>query len=69
MKKIPNMVILPSPGTQIIAADKESQRIIVAIGKRRIAFDFFTRITELSQGVGDRPAPVVQIKGSGKLRT
>jgi hypothetical protein len=33
--------------------------MIFRIGKRRLAFDFFTRVTELPPTTGDHPAPVL----------
>ena len=62
MKKSSKFVQLPPPENRIIASDEPSWRIILRIGKRRLAFDFFTRITELAPTTGDRPAPVIPTK-------
>ena len=62
MKKTPKVVPFPSRENQIIASDDQSRRIIFRIGKRRMAFDFFTRVTELPPNTGDRPAPVLPMK-------
>jgi len=62
MKKTSKVVVLSSPENRIIASDDQSRRVIVGIGKRRIAFDFFTQITELPPATGDCPAPVLPMK-------
>ena len=62
MKKIPKVVLFPSRENRIIASDDQSRRVIVGIGKQRVAFDFFTRITQLPPTTGDRPASVLPIK-------
>jgi hypothetical protein len=46
----------------LIATDEKSKRFILAVGKQRIAFDFITRVTELTPYAGDQPAPVLSIK-------
>ena len=65
MRKTPKVILLPSPEVRLVASDEQSRRLILGIGKQRLAFDFFTRITELPFATGDRPAPVLPIK---KLR-
>jgi hypothetical protein len=62
MKKTSKVILFPPPENRIIATDEVSRRVIVGIGRRRIAFDFFTRVTELPPATGDRPAPIVPIK-------
>jgi hypothetical protein len=42
MKKTPKVLPLPAPGARLIASDAESQHIIIGIGRKRIADDFFT---------------------------
>ena len=46
---------------RVIAFDQQSHRMIFAIGQQRYAFDFFTRITQLSPQTGERPAPILPI--------
>ena len=41
--------------------DVRQRRIIMNIGRQRIAFDFASRITELKPGTGDQPAPVLPL--------
>jgi hypothetical protein len=45
-----------SPKARLIAWDDQSRRVIVGIGRQRIALDFSTRITEL------RPACITRAK-------
>ena len=47
---------------RVIASDEVTNRIIIAIGSQRLAYDFTTRITELPPSTGDQPAPVVPLK-------
>jgi len=66
MKKTPKVVVpLNSHEARVIASDEQCQRLIVGIGNRRIAFDFFTRISDLPPETGDRPAPVLPMKENG----
>jgi hypothetical protein len=62
MKKTQKVLHLPLPENRVIASDEQSRRMIFRIGKRRLAFDFFTRVTELPSTTGDRPAPIIPIK-------
>lgn len=62
MKKTPKVVPFLSPEKRIIASDDQSQRLVLAIGKKRVAFPRFIRITELPPATGDRPAPVLPLK-------
>ena len=64
--EISKVVPLTQEKRQVIATDQKSQRVIVAIGQQRIAFDLFTRITRLAPRTGDQPAPVITIKKKRK---
>jgi hypothetical protein len=66
MKKTPKVVLFPSPENRIIASDEQSRRVIVAIGRQRIALDFSTRITRLPPATGDHPASVLPMKKTRK---
>ena len=46
---------------RLVASDDSTRRLIFAIGRQRIAFDFSTRITHLAPGTGDAPAPVMSV--------
>ena len=59
MRKTQKVVPITQDKWRLIASDEESRRIIFGIGERRVAFDYFTRITELPPHRGDHPAPVV----------
>jgi hypothetical protein len=50
----------------LIATDEKSKRFILAVGKQRIAFDFITRVTELTPYARDQPAPVLPIKSRNR---
>ena len=54
----------PMKGDQprVIASDAVTNRIIIAIGSQRFAYDQTTRITELPPTAGDEPAPVVPLR-------
>ena len=62
MKKTPKFMPFPSPENRVIASDEQSRRIVFRIGRRRLAFDFFTRVTELPSTTGDRPASVLPME-------
>ena len=51
---------------RLIARDAKTQRIIIAMGSQRIAFDFTTRITRLEPHAGDAAAPVLSFKRASK---
>jgi len=51
---------------RVIVSDEKSRRIIFAIGKQHIAFDIFSRVTQLPPGTGDQPAPVLPMEKRGK---
>jgi len=65
MAKQPKVIPLvrPQAGAEqkpkLIASDEQGQRIVIGIGRQRIAFDFFSRITRLPPHTGDQPAPVL----------
>ena len=65
MSKTPKVVPIQSDLCQRIAQDPNTKRFILGIGKRRIAFDFTTKITDLAPGTGDQPARVLPIKDKG----
>ena len=66
--EISKIVPLTEEKRGVIATDEKSQRVILAIGKQRVAFDFFTRITNLPPHTGDRPAPVLPMSKKRKER-
>ena len=66
MRKSPKVVPITPDKYRLIASDETSHRVIFGIGKQRVAFDFFTRITELPPATGDHPAPVAVIKKGRK---
>jgi hypothetical protein len=65
MPKKPKVVPITTPERtnsdelQVIAHDAITRRYIFAIGQRRFAFDWTSRIIKLPPGTGDEPAPVV----------
>jgi hypothetical protein len=52
----------------VIAAYEQTNRIIVAIGRQRVALDMSTRITELPPDAGDKPAKILPLITLGKSR-
>jgi hypothetical protein len=64
MDKTPKVVPITENQKRIIAEDEGARatRLILGIGKRRIAFDFTSRVTELPPGTGDQPARVLPLK-------
>jgi hypothetical protein len=54
---------------RLIASDKVTKRVIIAIGGQRLAYDFTTRITRLPPATGDHPAPIVPLSLPAKKRT
>jgi hypothetical protein len=44
---------------KLIARDTEAQRVIIGMGRQRIAYDFYTRITHLPPEAGDQPAAIL----------
>jgi len=61
MSDTPKVVALDQQRFRVIAADEKTSRIIIAIGRQRIALDMSTRITELPPDVGDKPAKILLI--------
>lgn len=62
MSNTPKVVPIAEDRCKEIAEDPRTRRFILGVGKHRFAFDFATRVTELAEGTGDQPAPVVQMK-------
>jgi len=62
MPKTPKVVPIRKDLCETIAEDEHSKRFILGIGKRRIAFDFTTRVTDLPEGTGDQPARLLPMK-------
>ncbi len=69
MRKTSRIVPITPDQYRLIASDEKSHRVIFAIGKRRIALDFFTRITDLPPATGDYPAQILPMKKKLKLRS
>jgi hypothetical protein len=53
---------------QEIAHDAITRRYVFAIGPRRFAFDWMSRVTKLSPGTGNKPASVVLFPKQKKQR-
>ena len=66
MKKPSKVIPFLSTKPRFIASDDQSRRVIVGIGRQRIALDFSTRITELPPTTGDQPASVLPIRRAPK---
>jgi hypothetical protein len=68
MPKTPKVVsIRKTPNkAKLIAKDPEGQRIIIGIGRQRIAYDFYTRITRLPPETGDQPAAILPMTKTPK---
>jgi len=62
MKKSSKVIPFQSPKARVITSDDQSRRVIVGIGRQRIALDFSTRITELQPATGDQPASVLPLR-------
>jgi hypothetical protein len=56
----------PSASPQPDPISKRHQRVIFSIGRQRLAFDFYSQVTELNPA----PAPVISVDSGkpGKLR-
>jgi len=68
MSKPPKVVPITADEHRLIAMDQKSHRLIVGIGSRRFAIDYFTRISTLPSNTGDQPATVLPLKKNrGKL--
>src|SRR5436190_21812977 len=61
MPNRPKVVPLDQHRLRVIAAYEQTNRIIVAIGRQRVALDMSTRITELPGDVGDKPAKILPL--------
>jgi len=62
MPKTPKVVPLVQNKSRVIAADEKTNRVIIAIGRQRLAFDLTTRITHLPPNTGDQPATVLPLQ-------
>ena len=60
--KTAKVVPITEAKQRLIATDEKTKRFILAVGKQRIAFDFFTRISELPPTTGDQPARVLSME-------
>ncbi len=67
MPNTPKVVPLDQHRFRVIAADEKTNRIIIAIGRQRVALDMSTRITELPPDVGDKPAKMLPLITPRKL--
>ena len=61
MPNTPKVVPFDQNKSRVIAVDEKTNRIIVAIGRQRVALDMSTRITELLPDVGDKPAKILPL--------
>jgi hypothetical protein len=61
MANTPKVVPLDQNKSRVIALDESTNRIIIAIGRQRVALDMSTRITELAPDVGDKPAKILPL--------
>jgi len=63
MSKRPKVVSIQkeTKKAKLIAHDPEGHRIIIGIGRQRLALDFQTRITRLPPETGDQPAEILPI--------
>ena len=66
MKKPSKVIPFSIQKTRFIASDDQSRRVMMGIGKQRIALDFSTRITELPPATGDQPASIFLIRKASK---
>jgi hypothetical protein len=57
MKNPSKIIPFQFPKARFIRSDDQSRRVIVGIGRQRIALDFSTRITELPPATGNQPVP------------
>ena len=65
MPNTPKVVPLDQHSFRVIAADEKTSRIIVAIGRQRVALDILTRITELPPDVGDKASKILPFTALG----
>jgi hypothetical protein len=61
MPKTPKVVSIQKETikAKLIAKDEKVQRVIIGVGRQRIAYDFHTRITHLPPDTGDQPAAIL----------
>ena len=52
-----------------VAVDTVGRRVLIAVGRQRIAIDYSATVTELRPGVGDAPAPVLPIREGDDTRS
>ena len=70
MPKTPKVVSIQKDGNKakLIARDTEAHRVIIGMGRQRIAYDFHTRITHLPPDTGDQPADIIPMTKAPKQR-
>ena len=70
MPKTPKVVSIQKDGNKakLIARDPEGHRIIIGMGRQRIAYDFYSRITHLPPDTGDQPADIIPMTKTPKQR-
>lgn len=61
MPNTPKVIPLDPNRSRVVAVDRETQRVIVAIGGQRLAFDVSTRLTRLPPDAGDQPAQILTL--------
>ena len=61
MPNTPKVVPLDPNKSRVVAVDRETQRVIIAIGGQRLAFDVSTRVTRLPPDAGDQPAKILPL--------
>ena len=68
MPKAPKVVSIQkeTKKAKLIARDTQVQRVIIGIGRQRIAYDFHTRITHLPPDTGDQPADILPMTKTPK---
>ena len=68
MPKKPKVVSIQKETNKakLIARDTEVQRVIIGIGRQRLAYDFHTRITHLPPETGDQPAAILPMNKLSK---
>ena len=61
MPKPPKVVCIQKETNQakLITKDTGAHRVIIGMGRQRIAYDFYTRITHLPPETGDQPATIL----------
>jgi hypothetical protein len=62
MAKPTKVVPIRATKPGVVALDEKVHRVILTIGRQRIAFDFSTRITELPPETDDREASVLPFR-------